>query len=549
VLTLAAAAVAAVVALPVLSILASLIGPPGPAVGHLASTILGEVVRDTLVLVLVVGCGTLAIGAGTAWLVSVCRFPGSRLFAWALVLPMAMPAYIIGYVYTNALAFPGPVQTALREAFGWGRGDYWFPDVHSVWGAGVMLTLVLYPYVYLLARTAFLEQSAGAIEAARTLGRGPWAAFRTVALPLARPALAAGVALALMETLADFGTVDYFGVRTFTTTIYRTWIGMGDRVSALQFAAVLVLFALALLAVELGARGRARHHRTSRRQTPIAPFELAGWRAGAAAAACAAPVLLGFLVPVLLLLRLHLADGDPLFGARFLGFARNSFLLAGAAAVLITAVALLLAYALRLAPSPVTSRIVRAATLGYAVPGTVIAVGVLFPLGAFDQAVDAVARAQFGVSTGLLLSGTVAALLFAYLVRFLAVAHGAVEAGFARIPRSVDDCARTLGAGVAELAARVHAPLMRRSLLTAALVVFVDVLKELPATLIVRPFDFDTLAVRVYQLAADERLGPASTASLVIVAIGLVPVILLTRMIEARRTAPAPAEAAARVPA
>jgi len=533
-----AGVVALLVAAPIVSVAASLFAPASPNLRHLAETVLGEVVFNTVGLLVLVGAGTVAIGVATAWLVTACRFPGSRAFEWLLLLPLAMPAYIIGYAYTDWLSFAGPVQTALRGAFGLTRADYWFPEPHGLPGVSAMLTLVLYPYVYLLARTAFLEQSGCAVEAARTLGRGPWTAFFSVALPLARPAIAAGAALAMMEALADFGTVQYFGIHTFTTTIYRSWFGMGDRIAATQLATGLLAFVLVLVAAERLSRGGSRYHRTSRRSHAMHPYALGGWRAAAAFTACALPVALGFAVPVAILASLHGQGGDPFFGARFLGFAWNSFVLAAAGAVLVVAVAMVLAYAVRLSDRPSTQLFVRAATMGYAVPGTIIAVGVLVPLGVFDNAVDAAFRQAFGVSTGLLLSGTVVALLFAYLVRFLAVAHGALDAGLLKIPRSVDDVARTLGSSVGTMARRIHLPLLNRSVLTAAIVVFVDVLKELPATLIVRPFNFDTLAVRVYQLASDERLVQASTAALVIVAIGLLPVIVLTRMItQGRREA------------
>jgi iron(III) transport system permease protein len=528
---------AGLVALPILAVAASLFQPSGDALSHLARTVLPEILFDTVGLILVVGVGTAVIGVGTAWLVTLCRFPGSRALEWLLLLPLAMPAYIIGYAYTDALAFAGPVQGTLRAAFGWARGDYWFPDIQSLWGAGTMLVLVLYPYVYLLARTAFLDQSTCVLEAARTLGSGPWAAFFRVGLPMARPAIAAGVALALMEALADFGTVQYFGVTTFTTAIYRTWFGLGDRVAAAQLATGLLSFVLLLIIMERLARRGRRFGAGVRRYRKIAPLRLTRFAAAGAIAACAAPVLLGFVLPVVSLMRLHLSGGDPLLGPRFLGYAQNSFLLAGIAALVVVAIASIVTYAVRLAPGPVTSGALRVASIGYAVPGTVIAVGIMVPLGAFDNALDGWLKAWTGWGPGLLLSGTAAALIYAYLVRFLAVAVGPLEAGLGKIPSSIDAAARTLGATPGEVARAIHAPMLRRPLLTAGLVAFVDVLKELPATVVIRPFGFDTLAVRVYNLASDERLAQASTGALVIVAIGLIPVILITRMIAMERTA------------
>ncbi|MFN3855120.1 MAG: ABC transporter permease [Phreatobacter sp.] len=536
-LTVAALVLAALVALPILAVTSSLGQPAGPSIAHLKQTVLGEIVANTVWMVVLVGFGTAVIGTGTAWLVTLCRFPGSRLFEWLLLLPLAIPAYIIGYAYADAMAFAGPVQSALRAAFGWSRGDYWFPDLNHVGGVSFLLTLVLYPYVYLLARAAFLDQSTCVLEAARTLGSTPWGAFTRVGLPMARPAIAAGTALALMEALADFGTVQYFGVTTFTTVIYRTWFGMGDRVAAAQLASSLLIVVLLLIALEMVARRGRRFGGGSRRHRIIVPLRLRPVAATLAVLTCALPVLLGFVLPIAALLRLHLEGGDPLLGERFLTYAWNSFRLAGLASVIIVAVAALIAYAQRLSPGPVTMAATRIAAIGYAVPGTVIAVGILMPLGAFDAWADASMRAMFGWGTGLVLSGTVMALLYAYLVRFLAVALGPVEAGLHKIPGSLDAAARTLGASPVEVARTIHAPLLRRALLTAGLVAFVDVLKELPATIIVRPFNFDTLAVRVYSLASDERLAQASTGALVIVAIGLVPVIVLTRMIARDRAA------------
>ncbi len=524
-------ALAALVATPILAVAFSIFQPSSGTWSHLIDTVLGEIVWNTILLMLFVGAGTAMIGVGTAWLVTLCRFPGSRVLEWLLLLPLAMPAYIIGYAYADALAFAGPIQSALRAAFGWVRGDYWFPNLNSVGGVSALLTLVLYPYVYLLARAAFLDQSSCVLEAARTLGAGPWGACLRVGLPMARPAIAAGVALALMEALADFGTVQYFGVTTFTTTIYRTWFGLGDRAGAGQLATCLLAFVLLLVAMEFLARRRRRFGTSARRHRPAAPLRLGPAASAAAFAACALPVLLGFVLPVAALIRLHLDGGDPFLGERFLVYARNSFVLAGMAAALVVAAATAIGYTTRLTPGPAAQAAVRIASIGYAVPGTVIAVGILIPLGMLDSVIDETAKAMVGTGTGLVFSGGVIALLYAYLVRFLAVAMGPVEAGLHKIPGTLDAAARTLGASTREVARVIHVPMLRRSLLTAGLLTFVDVLKELPATAIVRPFNFDTLAVRVYNLASDERLAQASTGALVIVAVGLIPVILITRMV------------------
>ena len=520
--------IAVVLSVPTLAVVASVFTPAGEVWQHLLATVMGEYVRNTVLLALGVGAGVLLIGVATAWLVTMCRFPGRATCEWALLLPMAMPAYIVAYTYTDLLQFSGPVQTSLRAWFGWRRGDYPFPEIRSLEGAIFVMALTFYPYVYLLARAAFLQQSANLFEASRALGHGPWRSFFGVALPLARPGIAAGVALALMETLADFGTVQYFAVDTFTTGIYRTWFGMGSLPAAGQLAAVLLLVVLLVLALERLLRGRARFHHAAHGARPLPPATLSPPRAAAALAACLLPIALGFLVPAAALVHLTLTRGDVRAGAIFGQLAANSFLLAGTTALVAVLVATVLAYALRVAPSPLTLFATRVAVLGYAVPGAVIAVGTLIAFGALDRIADAWVRATTGASVGLLLSGTIVALVLAYLVRFLAAAFNAVEASLTRITPTLDEAPRSLGHGPTSTLLRVHLPLMRGGLLTGAMLVFVDVMKELPATLVVRPFNFDTLAIRVYNLAADERLAEASTAALTIVLVGLLPVIALS---------------------
>lgn len=534
-LAVAAIVIAAIVATPVLIVFANVWLPSQGAWQHLASTTLPGQIWNTLLLMLGVGIGCVVGGVAAAWLVTMCRFPGSRTLEWALLLPMAMPAYIMAYAYSDLLQFAGPLQTALREFTGWRRGHYWFPEMHGLEGTIAILTLSLYPYVYLLARSAFLEQSVCAIEVSRTLGHGPWATFFRVALPLARPAIAAGAALAMMEAAADFGTVQYFAVDTFTTGIYRTWFGMGNKVAAAQLAAALMIFVLLILALERLSRGEARYHHTSRRWQQLTPARLSGATALLAFLVCALPIALGFGVPAAALFGLSLDGGDPFFGRRFLTYAANSFTLAGLGAVLTVTIALILAYALRLHATKPIQIAARVASMGYAIPGSVIAVGMLIPLASIDNTVDSWMRASFGVSTGLILSGTIVAILFAYLVRFLALGLNAAESGLTRVTPNMDEAARTLGSGPAATLLRVHAPILRGSVMTGAILVFVDILKELPATLIIRPFNFDTLAIRVYHLASDERLAQASTGALTIVVVGLVPVIVLSLMITRSR--------------
>ncbi|MGE0714535.1 MAG: ABC transporter permease [Alphaproteobacteria bacterium] len=526
-----AVAVAVVITIPLVAVVAHVFAPSDGAWDHLARTVLPGYVGNTVLLALGVGTGTLLVGTGTAWLVTMHRFPGRRVFEWALLLPLAAPGYVMAYAYADFLQFVGPVQTWLRASFGWSRGDYWFPEIRSLGGAVFVLTMASYPYVYLLARSAFLAQSVCVLEVSRTLGCGPWRMFFRVALPLARPALVAGVTLVLMETLAEFGTVQHFGVDTFTTGIYRTWFALGTPVAAAQLSALLVGVVLLLLLAERWTRGDARfHHTTPRyRHMPVRPLSALAGVGGFVA--CLLPIAAGFLVPGGVLLHMAVEGGDPLLGRQFLGFAWNSLLLGGMAAAIVVTMALLLAYAARLTPEPLVTGAVRIATLGYAMPGAVVAVGILIAFGGLDAALDGWMRRSFGVSTGLLFSGTAVALLFAYLVRFLAVAFNAAESSLAKVTPHIDQASRVLGQGPRGTLWRVHLPMLKGGLLTAALLVFVDVMKELPATLIVRPFDFDTLAIRAYRLASDERLAESSTASLAIVLAGILPVVLLSRAI------------------
>jgi len=519
---------AAIIALPVVTVLLHVFMPAGDVWTHLRETVLTTYLVNSLVLIVGVGLGVLVIGTGTAWLIVMYRFPGHTLLQWALLLPLAVPTYVIAYAYTDLLQFAGPVQTALRDAFAWQRGDYWFPEVRSLGGAVTLLTLVLYPYVYILARAAFLEQSVCALEVGRTLGRSPWQVFTGVAVPLARPAIAGGVALALMETLNDFGAMQFFGVDTFTTGIYRTWFGLGEQVAAAQLAACLLIVVLLLVLLERWSRGRAAYHHTSARYRALPRQPLRGSAAALALCACGLPVLLGFLLPAGLLLEMHLREGDPLFGIRFARFARNSLLLGLVTAGLAVLLALIIAYGVRLQRSPLRRAAARLAAMGYAIPGSVVAVGVLIPLSAMDRQINHWMDLWTGQLPGLILTGTAAALVYAYLVRFLSVSYNTVEASLGKVTPGMDAAARTLGRSAGATLREVHAPIMRGSLLAAGILVFVDVMKELPATIILRPFNFDTLAVRAFELASDERLAQASTSALAIVAVGILPVILLS---------------------
>lgn len=501
----------------------------------LATTVLPTYVGNTLALAALVAAGAAMVGTGSAWLVTMHRFPGARVFEFLLVLPLAYPAYVLAYAYTDLLSHPGPVQTALRAATGWGPRDYWFPNIRSLPGAALMFVCVLYPYVYLLCRAAFSQQAANAWLAARSLGRGPVAAFLRVSLPMARPAIAAGVLLALMETIADYGTVAHFAVRTFSTGIYQAWFAMQDRAAAAQLALCLLGFALLVAALERIQRGQARAHmRGGARLGAMEKTTLEGWRGWAAATACFLPVFVGFLLPTVVLVSMAWGSGQNPFEARYFGFVANSLVLATLAAVVTVTGAVAVGYRARLRPGRLSRALTLSAGLGYAVPGGVIAVGLLVPFAGLDNLIDGLARAHFGVSTGLIFTGTIWLLIAAYMARFMAIALNGFEAGMAGVSPSMDAVARTLGRTPPRVLRDVHLPILRPSLLTALLLVFVDVMKELPATMIMRPFNFDTLAVQAYRLASDERLSQAAAPSLVIGAVGVLPVILVCRAIAAQ---------------
>ena len=530
-----ALAVASIFAFPILNVISAGFTTKSDVWDHLVSTVLENYLINTSVLAIGVGILVAIIGTGTAWLVTMCRFPGHRFFEWALILPLAVPAYVMAYTYTDFLQVSGPVQAMIRDVFSVEFKEYWFPEVRSMGGAILMLSLVLYPYVYMLARAAFLEQSVCALEVSRTLGCSAWGSFFRVALPLARPAIIGGTSLALMETLADFGTVSFFGVQTFTTGIMNAWTNMGDLPAARQLSTYLLLFILTVFVLEKVSRGRSKYHHATNRYQNLPDYRLKGLKSFLAICSCALPLFLGFLLPAIILVDMTLSLGDEQFGPKFFRLAFNSFTLAAVTAFTAVIIGVFLAYTNRMQPNIISKWATRIASMGYAVPGTVVAIGTLFPLAVLDNSFDAWMRATFDISTGLLLTGSIAALVFAYLVRFLAVSLNTVESGLGKIRPSMEDASRTLGLGPLKTLWQVHIPIMSGSLMTAGLVVFVDVMKELPATLVMRPFNFDTLAVHAYNLASDERLSQSSTASLTIVLVGILPLILLTRAISKSR--------------
>jgi iron(III) transport system permease protein len=527
--TLATVVLAGVMVVPVVAVIALALTPSDDIWAHLVNTVLAKYVRVTLALMIGVGIGVTIIGTGTAWLVTMCRFPGRKIFNWALLLPLAVPAYVLAFVVTDQLEYAGTVQSVLRDLFGWkSRQDYWFPEIRSLGGAITVMTLVLYPYVYLLARAAFMEQSVCVIEVSRTLGRGPWRSFFSVALPLARPAIVIGVTLALMETVNDFGTVDFFAVNTFTAGIYDVWLNMNSRAGAAQLACVLLVFVLGLIAAERWGRHGQRFHHTSTKYRELPSYRLSGGRAVLAFVACLIPVMLGFVLPAAVLANYASRYYEVTLSANFGAYVANSLTLSLITAVLAVAIGVFMAYGVRLSGGAVVRAVTRLASVGYAVPGAVLAIGIVVPLGIFDNAVDAFSRNLFGIPTGLLMSGTIAGLVYGYLARFLALSHGTMESSLAKITPSMDGASRTLGYGPGATLSRVHFPLMRSSLLTAALLVFVDCMKELPLTLILRPFNYETLATFVYQYATDALLEECALAALAIVCAGVLPVILLS---------------------
>ena len=534
--TLVAAAIGLFVAIPVGTVLVTALGPSDGMWSHLVSTVLWEYVGNTLWLMLGVGAGTIVIGTSTAWLVTMYRFPGRRILSWALLLPLAVPSYILAFVITDQLEYAGNVQSALRGVFGWTSArDYWFPEIRSLGGATIVLSLVLYPYVYLLARAAFIEQCFGLFETSRTLGRGPIASFFTVAAPLARPAIAVGAALALMETLNEFGTIDFFAVPTLTAGIFDVWLNMDSTAGAAQLASVLVAFALVLVAIERISRRSRRYHDTTTRVQALPEYRLSTARGIAALAWCAAPVALGFVLPACVLGSYATVFYAETLEADYLDYVRNSMMLAAWAAVIAALAGIGLAYGVRLSPRRAMRGLAEFATIGYAIPGAVLAVGIMVPLGYFDNALDSMSRGLFGIPLGLLVSGTATALVVGYVVRFLALGYRTVDSGLARVTPSIEGAARTLGASPSRALVRVHVPIIRPSVITAALLVFVDTMKELPLTLILRPFNFDTLATFVYQYASDELLEECALGALTIVAAGVIPVVLMSRTIARSR--------------
>jgi iron(III) transport system permease protein len=528
---LIAAIAALAVAAPVASLVVTAAIGTGPLWRELIAFVLPVAARDTAVLLTGVGLMTAVIGAGTAWLVAAHDFPGRRLFDWALLLPLAVPTYIVAYAYLDVLHPVGPVQTALRTLLGIANPrDLRLPDIRSMGGCILVLGCVLYPYVYLTTRAMFTMQAANLIDVARTLGQGKRKVFFRVALPLARPAVAVGVSLVLLETLNDIGAAEFLGVRTLTVSVYTTWITRSDLPGAAQLALAMLCVVVCVIALERWARRRHRYANDAQNPRPLPRERLGGARGAFATTACALPILAGFVVPAWYLIdasvaRLRFAGIPP----RLLGEVVNTVALSATATLIAVGLALLVVYAARTGTGLMPRVFLRTASIGYAVPGTVLAIGLLPIVTGIEAAVDTAATNLIGVSTGLFLLGSGAAVVYAYVARFLAISAGAIEAGFSRVSPSIDAAARTLGATTGQTLRRVHLPLLRPALVTGALLVFVDCMKELPATLLLRPLGFETLATHLYGEAVRGTYEDAAIAALMIVAVGLVPVLVLTR--------------------
>jgi iron(III) transport system permease protein len=528
--SLGAVVIATVVLLPLVAVLWIALHPSENIWPHLASTTLPRYAKNTAILALGVAVLAASVGAGTAWLVSMYRFPLSKLLQWLLLLPLAIPAYVGAYALVDFLEYAGPVQGLLRGVFGWSSSrDYAFPEVRSLGFAIIVLAASLAPYVFLMSRAAFREHSGSIYEVSRALGAGPFARFFRVGLPMARPAIAAGTAVVMMETVSDFGTVSYFAVQTLTTGIFTTWLDAGNAGGAAQIASVVLLVVFLLLAFEKTSRGKARYHSSARHPRPIAPIQLTGWRGWLATGLCFIPFAIGFVLPFAVMLQHALGEPEQWL-APGLGLAlKNTLLVAGSAAILTVVAALFMVYGVRLTGRKLPRLILPITTLGYAAPGAVLGIGILFPLAAFDNALADLILRVTGHEIGLLLTGSAFAIVLAYTVRFFAIAQGAADAAMGRVAPSLPMAARSLGQTLGGTLRRIYIPLIRGSVGTALLLVFVDCVKELPATLLLRPFNFNTLATRVYEKASLEQLEEASPAALLVMLVGLAAVLLMAR--------------------
>ncbi len=522
--------IAAIVLLPIMSVLWIALSPSQGMWAHLVATTLPRYLVNTLVLMASVGLLSAMAGTGAAWLVVMYRFPMHRVLQWALLLPLAIPAYIGAYALVDFLEYAGPVQSGLRAVFGWTSArDYAFPEIRSRASAVIVLSAALYPYVYLLARNAFREQATGALDVSRALGCGPWASFLRVGLPLARPAIAAGVAIVMMETANDFGTVDFFAVQTLTTGIFTVWLEGSNAPGAAQLAMVMLGLVFVLVTIEKTSRRKIRFFRTTSRQAPIEARNLHGAAAFMAMSLCAIPFLIGFVLPATVIAWNAVGNAEIWADPDLYTALWNTLWVAGMAAFLTVLGGVVMVYGVRLSGRRLPAYILPATTIGYAAPGAVLGIGLLIPLAALDQKLADLIEGLTGADPGLILTGSAFAIILAYFVRFFAIAQGAADSAMGRISPSLPMAARSLGQGAFGTLARVYMPMIRGSVATALLLVFVDSVKELPATLLLRPFGFNTLATRVYDQASLENLGQAAPAALIVMAVGFFAVLLLAR--------------------
>jgi len=519
--------------LPLLAIIWQSFGDDQAVFSHLWQTVLPDYLLNTILVVAGVSTLSMLIGVPMAWCIAMCNFPLRGFFVWAMLLPLAMPSYVVAFVYTDLLEYAGPVQGTLRQLFGWNSAsDYWFFDVRTVGGAIVMLTLVLYPYVYLLARTAFVEQSQTLGQSARMLGCSPWQSFKRVSLPLARPAIAVAVSLVAMETLADFAVVHYFAVQTLTTAVYDTWLGYGSLAAAARLSALMLAMLFILISVERIGRSKQRLYQRSTGQESINRYSLKGAKAFCAFSFCLLIFVLAFAIPFISLVDMAIEYFDQSWNEQFLQYSINSFMLASTVALICVIIGLLLSYFKRLSQGKYGAVPAKLASTGYALPGTVLAIGVLIPLSLFDHGLNNVWEYFGEEGPGLILSGTLFAMIAGYVVRFCAIAIGSIESSLNKVTPSIDMVSVTLGMSPLKMLFKVHLPLVRKGCFAAALLVFIESMKELPAALLLRPFNYETLATYVYQFVSDEQLEHGALAAIVIVVVGLVPLIILNRSLE-----------------
>lgn len=523
---------ALILVFPIAAIFVTAFGESNQLFSHLFSTVMPTYTTNTILLVVNVMLLSLVLGVPTAWLMAMCQLPGGKILQWALVLPLAMPGYIIGYIYTDWFDYAGPVQIVLRQITGWEGGSYWFPDIRTIGGASVVLSLVLYPYVYLMCRAAFMEQSISLLQSARLLNCSAWQSFLRVSLPLARPSIAVGISLVAMETIGDFGTMSYFSVNTLTTAIYDTWLGYSNINAAAKISAIMLLVVLLFLSMERYSRRKTKLFQNQFSSHEQFTYLLSGWKKWLALIWCWGLVLVAFLLPVAQLAYYAVTYFSQSWNGQFHQFAWNSFVVALLAAAFATLIALLVNFNHRLRPIKTNQISMRMASMGYAVPGTILAIGIMVPVMRLDHAVNDLAKWLEWQRPGLIFSGTMFALVFALVVRFSAVAIGSIESGLNKISPSLDMAARTMGYGPQSMLVNVHIPLVRRAILIAMLLVFIESMKELNAALLLRPFNFETLATHVYNYASTEQLELAALPAILLVAVGLLPLILINRSLE-----------------